>query len=221
MLGRTHALFGGLVGVVVPTALHEPRSVVIVTGLAAVATSRGDTSPDVDQSDLWRNGTQALPSWIHKHRGLVHWWGLPFLAWWLLLPHQAATRWVVGLLAHVPVAGQWLAQTVPQLAAPPVDGRVVWAAYGLVLGWSSHLLGDAIFGTIPLLPWGGWPKVRVFTRFTVPAWNGRVGLSLPTGGALENGGRVKVGRWHWRVPSLTRAAILAGIALVLVKGLPV
>lgn len=218
MLGRTHALFGGLVGVVVPTALHEPRSVVIVTGLAAVATSRGDTSPDLDQSALWRmNAGRVLPPALGKHRGLVHWWGLPVLAWWLFLPHAAATAWVVAAVGRAPVVGSWLAR-VPGWALPGVDARVVWTGYALVLGWASHIVADAVFGTVAFLPWGGWPRVKIVRWFTLPAWNGQIGFGARTGGLLENGGQINIWSLHAHVPGVTRPLILAATTYILVWG---
>lgn len=80
--------------------------------------------------------------------------------WWRTIPgrggHRRFTHWW-----GIPVAGWLLLPHVPALYA------ATWAA--LVLGWGSHLLGDLLFGRIPLLPDGSW----------------KVGLRFHTGGRVE------------------------------------
>ena len=60
----------------------------------------------------------------------------------------------------------------------------------------SHLVGDAIFGHIPLLPWAG-PTI---------------GLGLDTGGTVETGRT----RWGVLPFSPARAALAAGLGWILV-----
>lgn len=106
----------------------------------ALATSGGHTSPDVDNQGWWKAMDRRLPDeWFGhggplQHRGLLHWWGLPTLAWW---------AWHTG---HITATGP--------LAA---------LATGAWLAWCSHLAADALVGEegpghgrgIPVLPWWG------------------------------------------------------------------
>lgn len=56
------------------------------------------------------------------------------------------------------------------LAAPNLPADARWVAYAFLLGWVSHIVGDAIFGKIPVL-----------------FGNTYVGLGLETGGGIETG----------------------------------
>jgi hypothetical protein len=84
--------------------------------------------------------------------------------------HRGLTHWWV-LPALGAVATAWF---VPPEAA--------WALWALLLGWSSHLLGDFLFGErppgIPVGPWWGY-----------------VGIRLDSGGGLERGLR-------WAMPGI-------------------
>lgn len=104
-----------------------------------------------------------------------------------LLSHRFLTHWW-GL----PVAA-WL--LVDRL---PVEAH--WPAYALLIGWTSHLLGDAIFGRVPLLPWGG--------TF--------VGLGLDTGGFIESG----VARGRKVLPYSPARLLIGALLLFVLAGLP-
>lgn len=59
-----------------------------------------------------------------------------------------------GLLAHRHLTHWWglaVLAVFPILGLAPETRWVFWALW---LGWVSHLVGDFIFGKIPLLPWG-------------------------------------------------------------------
>lgn len=91
--------------------------------------------------------------------------------WWAL---PAAAWWAVG--HHLPAAAHW-------------------PAYALLIGWASHLLGDALFGRIELWPGGpdfglgldtdGWLERHVaraailaglaWVLWTTPTWPGAHG----------------------------------------------
>jgi membrane-bound metal-dependent hydrolase YbcI (DUF457 family) len=165
MMGRSHRILGALAGAAYAVGQGQPRSVVAMTALVATATSNGPTSPDGDQTGQWWPALTALaPTWVHRHRGLLHWWGLPVLAW---------------------------------LAVPALDPQVQWAAHALLVGWASHIIGDAVFGRVPLLPWGcNW------------------GLRFDTDGPLESGVRI----FRWRTPSALRVVLLTALAYVLTVG---
>lgn len=101
--------------------------------------------------------------------------------------HRGLTHWW-GL----PVAAWVLVQQLPPDAH--------WPAYALLAGWVSHLVGDFVFGRLPLLPWGG------------PSF----GVGLGTGGFVETG-RVEVGgRARTVLPfGPTRLVIAAALVWVL------
>lgn len=162
MMGSSHRLLGAVAGAGYATLAGQPASVVAMTALVATATSNGPASPDGDLPvSWWPKLTGMAPTWVSRHRGLLHWWGLPVAAWF---------------------------------AVPGLDPLVQWAAHALIIGWASHLLGDAVFGKIPTLP--GCRDI---------------GLGWDTGGILENGGRLL----GVRVPSLTRAILAAALAWLL------
>jgi hypothetical protein len=82
----------------------------------------------------------------------------------------------------------------------PEDGR--WPFVMLIVGWTSHLLGDLLFGIKPR---------------GVPLWpcGPRVGLGLDTGGFLETG-TIRVGGLQRKVLSFGPARVLIALATVLV-----
>jgi hypothetical protein len=165
MMGRSHRLLGALAGASYAVVTGQRGAVVAVAAVVATATSHGPTSPDGDQTGQWWPAlTGFAPTWVRGHRGLLHWWGLPVLAW---------------------------------LAVRLLDPQVQWAAHVLIVGWASHIMGDAIFGRVPLLPWG---------------W--RLGAGLDTDGPLEAGVRVL---W-WRTPSALRAVLTLALVCVLTVG---
>lgn len=175
MMGPTHRLFGAVCGAGMAIAADADATMTMLTALVATATSHGWSSPDVDQTDGWRAATRLLPARaraLTAHRRVTHWWGLPVLAYLLVLP------------------------TLPQAAH--------WPATALLCGWVSHLLGDAIFGTLPLLPWGG-PTV---------------GLGLDTGGFIETGRAEVFGRERLVLPFGPTRVLLALCLVWLLAGTP-
>jgi hypothetical protein len=104
----------------------------------AAAFSAGPTSPDVDNTRLWKRLDRWVPDeWLGDggplgHRELMHFWGLPAALAWVM--------WTVG--------------------AP-------WFAWAAVVGWVSHIGGDLLVGQegygtqrgVPLGPW--WWHVGV------------------------------------------------------------
>jgi hypothetical protein len=171
MMGPTHRLAGSLAGVAVSSVAGQPWSIVAMSGLVASATSHGWASPDIDQTEPWVMARRALPSPADR-----------------LLNHRALSHWW-GL----PVAAAWFAGGLPAEAA--------WPAWMLIVGWSSHLVGDFVFGKIPVLPFPDSPTV---------------GLGLDTGGFLETG-RV---RSRTVIPfGPARVLIVLGIVVILAGGL--
>lgn len=166
MMGPTHRYFGALCGAAVTSWQGQLWPTVAMTALVATATSNGWSSPDMDQTHPWRRLARLSGPFSH------------------LLAHRCLTHWF-GL----PVAAWWLVGSY----APP---GIQWPAHALLIGWASHLLGDFIFGRVPLLPWGGrWQ------------W----GLGLTTGGFLETGRA----RWITLPGGPTRLIIVAGLVYVL------
>lgn len=108
-----------------------------------------------------------------------------------LRKHRGLTHWPeLPLLA-------WLL-----LGQLPPDAR--WPAYAVLIGWVSHLIGDAIFGYVPVL----------FGRF-------EVGLGLKTDGFVESG-RARLFRRTRRVVPVSpaRLALTVGLTALLIGGLP-
>lgn len=87
MMGSSHRLLGGLAGVSVATIQGQPFSAVVLMGVVATATSNGPISPDGDQTATWNMLDNPLPASMRGHRGILHWWGLPAIVWWLAFPH--------------------------------------------------------------------------------------------------------------------------------------
>lgn len=166
-MGPTHRLWGGLCGVTVASATGQPWSMVAMTGVVATATAHGWSSPDVDLTRPWITVRKVIPHPLDN-----------------LLNHRALSHWW-----GVPVAAWW------GIGHLPTDAQ--WPTYALLIGWVSHLLGDFLFGRLPLLPWGG-PKV---------------GVGLDTDGFLESGAR-------WFPISPVRTLIVAALAWVLLTGFP-
>jgi hypothetical protein len=169
MLGPTHRVFGALCGAYVATASGAPYETVAMTAIVATATAHGWSSPDVDQTAAWRTVAGVMPGPMRS-----------------LLAHRRLTHWW-----GVP-AGAWL---LCQHMSP--DAR--WPVVAILIGWVSHLVGDAVFGKVPLLPWGVC-----------------VGLGLRTGGFLETGRARLFGRDRAVIPfGPTRLAIAAATAWLL------
>lgn len=150
MKGTTHRLLGACSGVALGTSAGWSWPQILAAGWLAALTSGGRTSPDIDQHRLWGLVDRLLPDeWLGNNGPLQH-RGLAH--WW-------------GL----PAAG-----FVASWSMLPVDRA--WLGYALLIGWTSHLAGDYLFGRsgagrgpgIPFAPW----------------WNHR-GIGLAVGGRLE------------------------------------
>lgn len=171
MLGPTHRMAGALAGVGFASVSGQPLSMVVMSGLVASSTSHGWASPDVDQAGPWVTVRRRLPDAVAR-----------------TMNHRELSHWWA-----VPVLG-WLAV---QPMAP--DAR--WIASLLIVGWASHLVGDVLFGDLPL-----WPGGR------------RVGLGLDTGGFWETGrAKLRGGRTVRVLPvGPMRVVIAAGLAWLLI-----
>lgn len=104
-------------------------------------------------------------------------------AGWKEISSKTGMGW---LLAHRHLTHWW---GIPLALAWPItaiDPAQQWPFWALWLGWVSHLVGDFIFGKLPLLPWGG-------------VW---LGIGLKTDGLLEHA---------FLGISLLRTAITVGI----------
>jgi hypothetical protein len=132
MMGTGHRLTAAAGWMATAAHLGLPGWQVAAGIPVAVAFSAGPTSPDVDNTRVWKKLDKWIPDEVLGdggplgHRELLHWWGLPA---------------IVAVVLQA-VGGPWYA----------------WAA---VLGWASHLAGDLVFGQagygtpqgIPLGPW--------------------------------------------------------------------
>ena len=94
----------------------------------------------------------------------------------------------------LPVAAWWF-------LIRPMPPEPRWIATMLLAGWTSHLLGDLVFGRLALLPWGG----------------PRAGVGLRTDGFVESGqvGSRRGGALRLIPFGPTRVAIMLAIAWVL------
>ena len=168
MMGNTHRAFGALCGAAVATWQGWEPGTVIAAALIATSTSHGWSSPDMDQTSPWVRFNRWTPGALDP-----------------LLAHRRLSHWW-GL----PVLA-WLALMAW------VPGPAQWPFLALLVGWASHLLGDAIFGKVPLMPWGGL----------------YAGLGLSTGGFIETGRARLFGRERKVVPfGPVKLAIVGGLA---------
>lgn len=143
MLGPSHLLFGAATYTAVGVLYqHAPLTQVIIGAVAATATSSGVLSPDMDQ--------RAPFEWARTILGPAS----------KLLAHRRGIThwWAIPVIAWV----WWLPTIIPSAQ---------WAATALIIGWASHIIGDGIFGRIPLLP----------------GWGPMYGLSIRTGQWVEEG----------------------------------
>jgi len=96
----------------------------------AMVTSAGHTSSDMDQSAWWRLLDRWLPDEALGESGPLRHRGITH--WWGLVVIAAVTLWML-------TPGAW------------------WA-WALLAGWTSHLVGDFVFGAnggVPVMPWWG------------------------------------------------------------------
>lgn len=113
----THRLFGATATLAVlrfaPELAPAGWDAALYVGAAVVA-SGGRTSPDVDNWRLAKAADRLLPDEVLgwggplKHRGLLHWWGLPAAAAVLVVsaglsPSVSALAWgaIVGWASHL------------------------------------------------------------------------------------------------------------------------
>jgi hypothetical protein len=144
-MGPTHRMFGALCGAAWATAAGMPTAQAAAVAALATATSSGPSSPDIDCYRGWRRLDTCLPDEALGNGGPMQHRGITH--WWAWPTLTALT------LTHVPT------------------GAIGWIPTALLIGWTSHLIGDLIFGRnrgIPLAPW--W-------------WH--IGLGLDTGGPTE------------------------------------
>ena len=130
MSGRiTHYAAGAARGLAVGQVGHLvaswPTYDVAALGAVALATAGGELSQDVDQFKWFRRLDRWTPDELlggggpFQHRGITHWIGWP--------PIMAAA-WVF-------VMWRW-----------PETARFWWAGWGVVIGWTSHVIMDALYG---------------------------------------------------------------------------
>lgn len=166
VLGPSHRLTAAAAG-----AAHtlwvlgdtDPTTVALAA-VVATAASAGWSSPDMDQTKPFDVARTLLGP---AGKLLAHRRGITH--WWFI----PAVLWL-----------WWL---------PAIDPATRWAAAALIVGWSSHIVGDAIFGKVPVTPGYGW----------------MVGLSLRTGGWVEQGSVWTGGLSPLRLV-LTAALVLTG-----------
>jgi len=145
MDGTTHRMFGAVCGTAWAVAHGMAPAQALAFAALATVTSSGPSSPDVDCYRGWRRVDTALPDEVLGAGGPMQHRGITH--WWGL----PALAWVA--LDHVPT------------------GVIGWVPAALLVGWTSHLIGDLLFGRnrgIPLAPW--W-------------WH--IGVGLDTGGPTE------------------------------------
>lgn len=167
MLGPSHLLFAANAWAAYSIWTGQPFEHLALGAVVATAVSDGVLSPDMDQREPFEWARTILGP---ASRLLTHRIGLTH--WWVL----PVIAWV-----------WWL---------PLLDPSSHWAATALLIGWFSHILGDAIFGRIPLLP----------------GWGPRYGLGLHTGGWVESGGKWTLNR------SPLRVALVASLGWLLWLG---
>jgi len=150
MNGTTHRLLGACSGVTLGVAAGWPWPQIVGAAWLATLTAGGHTSPDVDQARFWNLLDRVLPDELLGNN---------------------------GPLQHRGIAHFWgVPASLGVLAWSSVPARYVWLAYALLAGWTSHLVGDYLFGRagqgrgpgIPFAPW----------------WNHR-GIGLAVGGITE------------------------------------
>ena len=150
------------------TALPLPAAAILTAGafLAAML-------PDLDNRRWWRTADKYVPDEVLgyggplNHRGLLHWWGLPAIAyaatmgldapWWAL---TAIHGLIVGVAAHLVLDAVW--------GEPGIPLAPWWWHVGLGLRNDSGLASAATFA-LPLV--GLWLAFTVAAGFPAdPRW---------------------------------------------------
>jgi hypothetical protein len=139
MMGPQHRLFGGLCGAAVATYQGASFTMIAMTAMVATASAHGWSSPDVDQTGPWRRVARVLPGPLGR-----------------AMKHRGISHWP-----------GWVALAWFGISQAPAEAQ--WPLTALLIGWASHIVGDVLFGTVPLMPWGSM----------------YVGVGLDTGGFLE------------------------------------
>ena len=171
MMGATHRIFGAACGAAYAQLAGADTGIVVATAIIASASSHGWTSPDMDQTGPWVAFNRLTPPIFDP-----------------LLAHRRLSHWW-GL----PLLAWWGILQLPDAAA--------WPFLALLVGWVSHLVGDAIFGKVPVMPWGGL----------------YVGLGFKTGGFLETGKLHIFGKERRIIPlGPTKLTIAGGLIYLLV-----
>lgn len=154
MMGPGHRALGGAcaAGVLIATDARLGVGPAALVVLAAVVTSGGTLSPDVDQARAWRRITGA--GGARAHRCVTHWWPWPLLLWWWsgrlataasALVFGSAIGWASHLLGDLLFgrSSPWRGAGVPTLTPRgphlglglPVGGRLEsWVTRALVAG---------------------------------------------------------------------------------------
>lgn len=146
----THNLLGAASGLGLGLALGWPWWQTLASAGLASITSDGPTSPDADQFGWWKRIDRWVPDELLGKGGPMRHRGLSHF-------------WGLPVLAALFVYFR-------------IDPHWQWIGWGLVVGWSSHLVGDFVFGAASQyrgagIPW--WP------------WWGHEGVGLKSGGRIE------------------------------------
>lgn len=151
MDGNPHRVFAVAAEVAWVAASGAPLWVALAGAPLAAAVSAGPTSPDIDNTRNWRAVLSTFPGRADNK----------------VLGHRRITHWWgwPALAAYLLVGAD--------------QGEIGWVAWALIIGWSSHIIGDFCFGKggydiprgVPVLPWGwhvglGWKSGRKKDRET-------------------------------------------------------
>lgn len=150
MNGAGHRAVAAATALTLAHTTHAPVWQYPLTIGLAIATSAGPTSPDVDQTRAWRR----LDRWI---------------------PDEALGDG--GPLQHRGITHSWLLPLLALIATHvlvPADTR--WIAHAALVGWTSHLVADLVFGREGA---GRGPGIPLL------GWTRHIGCGLPVGGLLE------------------------------------
>lgn len=157
-------MIGAVSGAVFAAATGSGLALTVGCMWAACTTSAGRTSPDIDQ----------YPEWTGNRKGVRRWWWVSALeaVLYRINPRHGdptghrriAHSWVIPAAVGAPLAVAGLLVPAPvSVASTGLTGRLVpWAVFvavvlaqAAVVGWTSHLGGDWIFGKGRRSPMGG------------------------------------------------------------------